>query len=121
MQIEVELCILESRCRKGWPLQSRSLRTSVPDLPQFSTGPRIKHGPRVQGQSALSCHRQQQNFPPSATTRPQIHISTMTTSPLKILLLSLALVGGIFGQYDPNLVGTWSTKSKKVITGPVSA
>jgi hypothetical protein len=45
----------------------------------------------------------------------------MIASTPKILLLGLALVGGTFGQYDPNLVGTWSTKSKKVITGPVSA
>jgi hypothetical protein len=44
----------------------------------------------------------------------------MITATPKILLLGLALVGGTLGQYDPELVGTWSTKSKKVITGPVS-
>jgi hypothetical protein len=43
----------------------------------------------------------------------------MIASMAKAILLGLALVGETLGQYDPNLVGTWSTKSKKVITGPV--
>lgn len=43
----------------------------------------------------------------------------MIASTAKLLLLGLVLVGEAVGQYDPNLVGTWSTKSKKVITGPV--
>lgn len=37
------------------------------------------------------------------------------------LLFSLAFTQQVFAGYDPNLVGTWSTKSKKVLTGPVSA
>jgi len=35
-----------------------------------------------------------------------------------VLLLSLGLVGLVRAQYDPALVGTWTTKSKKVVTGP---
>ena len=59
-------------------------------------------------------------IPPNAPDA-EAEISNMITSMLKLLLLGLTLVGGTLGQYDQALVGTWSTKSRKVITGPVSA
>jgi hypothetical protein len=58
---------------------------------------------------------------PSNAPDAEAEISNMITSIPKLLLLGLTLIGGTFGQYDQALVGTWSTKSRKVITGPVSA
>jgi hypothetical protein len=37
-----------------------------------------------------------------------------------VLTVSLGLLGLVRAQYDAALVGTWTTKSKKVLTGPVS-
>lgn len=36
-----------------------------------------------------------------------------------VIVLSLGLVSLVTAQYDSALVGTWTTKSKKVLTGPV--
>ena len=44
----------------------------------------------------------------------------MITSIPNVLTLSLGLFGLVRAQTDAALVGTWSTKSKKVVTGPVS-
>ncbi|OAL34733.1 hypothetical protein AYO20_05928 [Fonsecaea nubica] len=35
-----------------------------------------------------------------------------------VVTLSLGLAGLVRAQFDPALVGTWTTKSKKVVTGP---
>ena len=39
---------------------------------------------------------------------------------LTLAASGLLLAGQVLAGYDPALVGTWSTKSKSVITGPVS-
>lgn len=44
----------------------------------------------------------------------------MITSIQNLLAVSLGLATLVHAQFDPKLVGTWTTKSKKVITGPVS-
>lgn len=43
----------------------------------------------------------------------------MIPSIQSLLALSFGLATLVHAQYDPKLVGTWTTKSKKVITGPV--
>jgi hypothetical protein len=45
----------------------------------------------------------------------------MIPSIQSLFALSLGLATLVHAQYDPKLVGTWTTKSRKVITGPVSA
>ncbi|KIW34080.1 uncharacterized protein PV07_00880 [Cladophialophora immunda] len=42
----------------------------------------------------------------------------MITSIQTVVTLSLGLAGLVRAQYDAALVGTWTTKSKKVVTGP---
>lgn len=44
----------------------------------------------------------------------------MIVSLPSVLTLSLGLAGLARAQFDAALVGTWTTKSKKVVTGPVS-
>lgn len=43
----------------------------------------------------------------------------MITSIQTLLALALGLAALVNAQ-DPKIVGTWTTKSKKVVTGPVS-
>lgn len=43
----------------------------------------------------------------------------MINSILKTFTLSLGLLSLVEAQVDSQLVGTWATKSKKVVTGPV--
>lgn len=38
---------------------------------------------------------------------------------LLLLLLPLGLLPAVSAEFDPRLVGTWTTKSRKVVTGPV--
>jgi len=43
----------------------------------------------------------------------------MIPSIQNVFTLSLGLAALAGAQYDASLVGTWTTKSKKVLTGPV--
>ena len=45
--------------------------------------------------------------------------ATMIPSMKSVFTLSLGLAAVARAQYDAALVGTWTTKSKKVLTGPV--
>jgi hypothetical protein len=98
--------------------------------PKLARSSNLVWGPRVATPEArnfrdnlhFSYHRRildYRDLPSNARLTLSLLANIMIASTAKLLLLGLILVGETVGQYDPNLVGTWSTKSAKVITGPV--
>jgi hypothetical protein len=67
-------------------------------------------------QTAIFCHYSSILLQYTSRTRH----ATMILSIQPALVLSLAFAASLVrAQYDAKLVGTWTTKSKKVMTGPV--
>ena len=84
-------------------------------------GAATPEGCKNQGQTPLSSPADSDHHDLLSNARLTLNPlgNAMIASMAKAILLGLALVGETLGQYDPTLVGTWSTKSKKVVTGPV--
>lgn len=56
---------------------------------------------------------------PAAAARYRTDLLSLPTMNLLLLLLPLGLLPAVSAEFDPRLVGTWTTKSRKVVTGPV--
>ena len=53
------------------------------------------------------------------TTKLNLQILFMSMSLRRLLAVGVALASLATAQFDPDLTGTWTTKSRKVLTGPV--